>query len=259
MNEASSSDKGPDAHGSIYLFDSSGFESFDDNQNGFEQLCINYTHELLQRQFVKDFCGDMKRGISPEWLALDHAKSFENSDVFDLIGGRCGFLNLLNEESIRPKGDDACLTHCARYVNQKNKALLVCREIRVSFGIRHFAANVVYTGDFVCKNLRSRLPIDLQDCATRSHNEILQLPLPEPPMERIGRRPRRRLRQILTPTVWSLYKGQLEHLLNRMRATRKNYIRCIAPNSNRQPHVMEPHTTSKQLWEAGFYSLYKVK
>ena len=72
------------------------FETF--QKNSFEQFCINYANEKLQQQFVIHvFKLEQEEYIKEqiEWTMIDY---FDNQPCIDLIEGRLGILDLLDEE-----------------------------------------------------------------------------------------------------------------------------------------------------------------
>jgi hypothetical protein len=81
---------------SIGLLDIYGFESF--AYNDLEQLCINLANEKLQQHFNQhvfkwDQAEYAKEGI--DWAYIDFV---DNQDCLDLIEGRLGVLDLLDEQ-----------------------------------------------------------------------------------------------------------------------------------------------------------------
>lgn len=52
-------------------------------------------------------------------------------------------------------------------------------------------------------------------------------------------------------TVWSKFKGQLTSLMTNLSATQTRYIRCIKPNTLKEPKLMEHNSTVEQLRCAG--------
>lgn len=236
-------------YGFIGLLDIFGFESFP--QNRFEQLCINYANEKLQQKFNTDVFMNVQAEYKAEGISLDDIKFDDNTDVLDLIEGRTGLLNLLNEECIRPKGNDMDYVHKALRINQNSPALLVHRTDRLSFGIHHYAGKVYYDAEFfVSKNLDT-LPTDLQQCAEQCTNDIINTERLDATPRSSGRGYTRKLSNITAPTVWTKYKNQLASLMSNLHKTKSRYIRCIKPNTQKAPLLMEHTNTIEQLRCAG--------
>jgi myosin heavy subunit len=235
-------------YSTIGLLDIFGFESFPHNR--FEQLCINYANEKLQQKFNEDIFKNVQAECKAEGIDLSEITYDDNTDVLDLIEGRSGLLNLLNEECIRPQGNDLDYVHKALRINAAAPALIVHKTDRLSFGIQHYAGMVMYDADlFVTKNLDT-LPTDLQACIENSSNYILNTARSEPEPAAKGRFSRKES-NITAPTVWTKYKNQLSSLMTNLRKTKSRYIRCIKPNTKKEAYLMEHKTTIEQLRCAG--------
>jgi len=159
-------------YGVIGLLDIFGFESFP--VNGFEQLCINYCNEKLQQKFTQDIFRTVQEEYRAEGLDLAEIKYDDNSDVLELIEGKLGIIKQLNEECVRPKGNDqAFVSKCVQ--SNKTVPCLIMKSTfaRIEFGIHHFAGPVIYRAqDFTVRNTDT-LPTDLQEAAKACSNEII--------------------------------------------------------------------------------------
>jgi len=242
--------------GIIGLLDIFGFEAFKTNR--FEQLCINYANEKLQAKFTEDIFRNVQLEYQSEGLDLDDIWYDDNTDVLDLIESKTGLLALLNEECVRPKGNDTSFVQKALQINNDSPCLLVHRTDQLSFGIQHYAGSVMYDAEFfVSKNLDT-LPTDLQQCAMSCNNPIISKPRSEPTESKpsssglAGRsRPFRKESNIAAPTVWTKYKKQLHTLMADLKRTQSRYIRCIKPNSLKAPLLMEHGLAIDQLRSCG--------
>merc|ERR1711971_626674 len=69
----------------------------------------------------------------------------------------------------------------------------------------------------------------------------------------MGRRsaPKRAKSNLVAPTAWAKYKGQLTKLMTMLKQTNSRYIRCIKPNSFKKPFIMQHLSTIEQLRCAG--------
>lgn len=246
--------------GIVGLLDIFGFESF--VRNRFEQLCINYCNEKLQAKFTEDIFRSVQEEYEYEGIPLDEIKYDDNTDVLDLIEGKAGLLNMLNEECVRPKGSDQAFVQKAFAANKKSPCLIQSRMNRKEFGIHHYAGKVMYDSDgFVFSN-QDTLPTDLFDCAMKSSNEILSKHLSNEKCSNLAEKeipaasskrsaPRRAKSNLVAPTAWTKYKGQLMKLMTMLKQTNSRYIRCIKPNVPKKPFVMQHVSTIEQLRCAG--------
>jgi myosin heavy subunit len=147
------------------------------------------------------------------------------------------------------------------HANEKSPALIIPRIKRsnVEFGIRHYAGDVLYDAtDFVTKN-QDTLPKDLVECVvTKSSNEIIRSELahdaprtrPKPSSGHRGPL-RSRTSNLVSPTAWTKYKDQLQHLMSDLQQSTSRYIRCIKPNDLKKPAVMQHDMTLGQLRSSG--------
>lgn len=246
--------------GIIGLLDIFGFESF--VRNRFEQLCINYCNEKLQAKFTEDIFRSVQEEYEFEGIPLDEIKYDDNTDVLDLIEGKAGLLNMLNEECVRPKGTDEAFVQKALAANKKSPCLIQSKLNRKEFGIHHYAGKVMYDSEgFVFSN-QDTLPTDLGDCALKSSNEILSKHLNNEKCSNLAERnvaaaptkrstPKRAKSNLVAPTCWTKYKGQLVKLMTMLKQTNSRYIRCIKPNTFKKPSIMQHLSTIEQLRCAG--------
>jgi myosin-5 len=245
-----------DEFGIIGLLDIFGFESFQTNR--FEQLCINYANEKLQQKFTEDVFQAVQAEYEAEGIELALITYDDNTDVLDLIESRSGLLAMLNEECVRPKGNDFDFVQKALTANKNSPCLLVNKYNRMSFGVHHYAGKVMYDAEgFVASN-QDTLPTDLEELGAKSTNEIVskkiveEAPTPAPSGGG-GRRapPKRQKSNLVAPTIWVKYKIQLASLMGNLRKTNSRYIRCIKPNMAKKPSLMEHIPTVEQLRCAG--------
>lgn len=244
--------------GIIGLLDIFGFESF--VRNRFEQLCINYCNEKLQAKFTEDIFRSVQEEYEFEGIPLDEIKYDDNTDVLDLIEGKAGLLAMLNEECVRPKGTDEAFVQKALAANKNSPCLIQSKTDRKSFGIHHYAGKVMYDSEGFVGSNQDTLPTDLSDCALKSSNDILANHMTNDnssnlesaaaaPVAKGG--PKRAKSNLVAPTVWTKYKGQLMKLMGMLKQTNSRYIRCIKPNTFKKPSIMQHVSTIEQLRCAG--------
>jgi len=248
-------------YGLIGLLDIFGFESFP--VNGFEQLCINYCNEKLQQKFTRDIFRTVQEEYKAEGLNLDDIKYDDNSDVLELIEGKLGIIKQLNEECVRPKGNDQAFVSKALQSNKAVPCLIQKNTFdKLEFGIHHYAGAVIYKAqDFVVRNTDT-LPSDMSEAARLCKNEIISKHLDnnrctntgakEEESSGGGRGPPKRAKSNLTAdTVMTQFKTQLTNLMKGLNETQSRYVRCVKPNTQKRKLVMEHITTMEQLRCAG--------
>jgi len=244
-------------YGLIGLLDIFGFESFP--INGFEQLCINYCNEKLQQKFTRDIFRTVQEEYKAEGLNLDDIKYDDNSDVLALIEGKVGLIKQLNEECVRPKGNDQAFVSKALSSNKNVPCLIQKRTFSpLEFGIHHFAGAVVYrAAEFVTRNTDT-LPQDLQMAAKACKNEIIAKHLDnnkcsnfEKKSADTAKAPKRAKSNLSSDTVMTQFKNQLGGLMKGLEKTQSRYVRCVKPNTEKRKLVMFHTTTMEQLRCAG--------
>ena len=245
-------------YGLIGLLDIFGFESFP--INGFEQLAINYCNEKLQQKFTRDIFRTVQEEYKAEGLNLDDIKYDDNSDVLALIEGKVGIIKQLNEECVRPKGnDEAFVSKCLQ--SNKTVPCLIKKMTfsRLEFGIHHYAGPVIYRAqDFVVRNTDT-LPQDLQLCAKQCGNDIISKHLDNNKCSNLEGKanagtktaPKRAKSNLVADTVMTQFKTQLTKLMTGLESTQSRYVRCVKPNTQKRKLVMEHITTMEQLRCAG--------
>ena len=268
----------PTNYGVIGLLDIFGFETFEVNR--FEQLCINYCNEKLQQKFTQDIFRSVQVEYENEGIELEEITYDDNTDVLDLVEGRMGLLAFLNEECVRPKGSDKTFVYKAQAMNKDNPCFFRDKHAQdTEFGICHYAGKVVYDATaFVVKNTDT-LPSDLLECAKFSSNAIIAKELSNDDMmnplhvnsvtasapAKKKKRPKstqntasahphqlqKRTSNIVAETVWTKFKNQLSRLMDTLSETKTRYIRCIKPNTQKAPLLMEHLSTVEQLRCAG--------
>ena len=167
-------------------------------------------NEQLQQKFTQDVFVSVFEEYEKEGINLDEIHYDDNTDVLDLIQNPTGLLAMLNEECIRPNGSDYGFVHKALHANKTSPALIVPRiRSTVEFGIRHYAADVIYDAtDFVSKN-QDTLPSDLMEATCTSTNviiakEFMKSASVQNPSKTVTASPKRaRSGNLVSPTVWT--------------------------------------------------------
>ncbi|XP_071433939.1 unconventional myosin-Vb-like [Pithys albifrons albifrons] len=257
-------------HTSIGILDIYGFEMFE--LNSFEQFCINYANEKLQQLFnLHIFKLDQEEYVTEgiPWVFVDF---YDNQPCLELIEGRLGILDLLNEECKMPQGSDASWaqklyqTHLSSSRFQKPKRM-------DAFVVCHFAGKVEYQCDgFVEKN-RDTVPEELMGllraskvCNASALLAELFLEEGDGPVSRrsgggrVGRSGRRSLprTQKSKKCISSQFKASLNRLMEVLGSTSPHYIRCIKPNDRKEPFVFDSRRAVEQLRACGVLETIQI-
>ncbi|XP_049829322.1 myosin heavy chain 95F isoform X2 [Schistocerca gregaria] len=244
----------------IGVLDIAGFEYF--TVNSFEQFCINYCNEKLQQFFNQRILKDDQELYQKESLNVPKIEFRDNQDCIDLIETKAsGIFNLLDEESKLPKPSSEHFTnevhrHWAnhfRLAKTRDSKLKAHREIRDSEGfmIRHFAGAVCYqTAHFVEKN-NDALHASLEGLILECKNKFLQGLFPTAD---IGHQKGK----LAFDSVGMKFKNQLSELMEKLKSTGTNFIRCIKPNQKMVDHQFEGGSVLSQLECSGMVSVLEL-
>ncbi|RAW21582.1 Myosin-52 [Phytophthora cactorum] len=158
----------------IGVLDIFGFESFE--HNSFEQLCINYANEKLQQKFTQDVFKAVQEEYEREQITWAHIAYADNSETLALIEGRMGVLVLLNEEIVRPRGNEEGFVSklSGAYLKQK-KLIEFPRISKTQFAIHHYAGTIKYEAMGFLEKHKDALLSDLSDLMCGSHEPFPQM------------------------------------------------------------------------------------
>merc|ERR1719435_176734 len=234
----------------IGVLDIAGFEIFD--FNGFEQICINYVNEKLQQffnshMFTLEQEEYVREGL--DWANVDFGMDLQK--CIDMFEKPMALLAIFEEESLFPKATDE--TFKAKLdENLLGKWPNFCKpnpkmgDPDAHFGVVHYAAMVSYnlTGwleknkdplnDTVVEMMKNGGNAYLIECFKDHPGQPLQAPKGAKKRAKGGK------------TVSSYFKGQLDELMTTLYKTQPHFIRCVVPNTHKQPGGVEPELVMHQ-------------
>ncbi|KFQ84771.1 Unconventional myosin-Vb, partial [Phoenicopterus ruber ruber] len=256
---------------SIGILDIYGFEMFE--LNSFEQFCINYANEKLQQLFnLHVFKLEQEEYVTEEipWVFIDFC---DNQPCIELIEGRLGILDLLNEECKMPQGSDGSWAQKLYQTHLSSSHFQKPKRPTDAFVVCHFAGKVEYQCDgFVEKN-RDAVPEELVGLLRASKSALLtELFLEEGdgPMSlqsrrssgpRMAGRPSRRSlpgSQKSKKSISSQFKASLNRLMDVLGSTTPHYVRCIKPNDGKRPFVFDSRRALEQLRACGVLETIRI-
>lgn len=242
----------------IGVLDIAGFEFF--TVNSFEQFCINYCNEKLQQFFNERILKNEQELYKREGLNVPEVKYVDNQDCIDLIEMKTnGVFILLDEESKLPKPN---FTHFTTEVHtrwpnhfrlalprtSRLKAHRVLRDDE-GFLIRHFAGAVCYqTKQFIEKN-NDALHASLEGLVQESSNALVR---------NLFATLNSQKGKLSFISVGSKFKTQLEELMEKLRSTGTNFVRCIKPNTKMVDHQLDGGLSWTQLKCSGMTSVLSL-
>merc|ERR550532_2580138 len=225
----------------IGCLDIAGFEIFD--YNGFEQLCINFANEKLQQffnqhMFVLEQEEYVREGL--EWGNVDFGMDLQK--CIDMFEKPMGLLAIFEEESLFPKAtdqtfaaklNDNLLGKSENFVKPSFKT-----DPKAHFGVIHYAAIVSYNLTNWLEKNKDPLNDTVVELFKNGSNDLLKAIFydhPGQPLEAKKDAGGGGKKKGGGKTVTSFYKGQLDDLMKTMYATDPAFIRCVVPNTHKQP------------------------
>merc|ERR1712241_1441394 len=228
----------------IGCLDIAGFEIFD--YNGFEQICINYVNEKLQQFFNQHmFTLEQEEYVREglDWANVDFGMDLQ--PCIDMFEKPMCFLAIFEEESLFPKATDQ--TFCAKlHENLLGKRPNFAKpnprpDPDAHFAIIHYAATVSYnlTG-WLDKN-KDPLNDTIVELIKNGSNALAIACFADHPGQPLGApKDQDRKKKGGGKTVSSYFKGQLDDLMTTLYKTEPHFIRCVVPNTHKQPGGVEP-------------------
>merc|ERR1712106_1303846 len=228
----------------IGVLDIAGFEIFD--YNGFEQICINYVNEKLQQFFNQHmFTLEQEEYVREglDWANVDFGMDLQK--CIDMLEKPMGLLAVFEEESLFPKATDA--TFCEKlHANLLGKWPNFAKpnprpDPDAHFAVIHYAATVSYNVTGWLEKNKDPLNDTIVEMIKNGSNSLLircfadhpGQPL-ENPKDDGGRK-----KKGGGKTVSSYFKGQLDELMTVLYKTEPHFIRCVVPNTHKQPGGVE--------------------
>merc|ERR1712227_632471 len=229
----------------IGCLDIAGFEIFEFNT--FEQICINYVNEKLQQFFNQHmFTLEQEEYVREglDWANVDYGMDLQ--PCIDMFEKPMGLLAIFEEESLFPKATDQ--TFVSKMMdNMLGKFPNFAKAIPkpdpdAHFSILHYAAQVSYnvTGwleknkdplnDTIVEMIKNGSNALMIECFKDHPGQPLEAPKDDGGRKKKGG----------GKTVSSYFKGQLDDLMTTLYKTEPHFIRCVVPNTHKQPRGVEP-------------------
>eukprot|EP00457_Paulinella_chromatophora_P000230 gb/GEZN01000230.1/.p1 GENE.gb/GEZN01000230.1/~~gb/GEZN01000230.1/.p1 ORF type:complete len:1688 (+),score=369.98 gb/GEZN01000230.1/:254-5317(+) len=245
----------------IGVLDVFGFESFENNS--FEQLCINFCNEKLQ-QFFNDYIISSEQeeyereGIHWETLAVrDRAgclQLFEKKTppgIFTLMDSA----NAQSQDNTRFRTTLLKQHRYNRFLYQpkpiasKNQTVEERKKmdlLDVSFGVKHYAAMVIYdTTSMLVKNADKIDPATVNLFKSSTNAFIASLLAKFDPNAR-------------KESVGTAFLSQLSELVKTLKATEPHFVRCINPNNKKMKQEFMLGYVAPQLVNGGLVEAVRM-
>ncbi|CAH0479124.1 unnamed protein product [Peronospora belbahrii] len=285
-----------DKWGFIGVLDIYGFEKFE--WNTFEQLCINYANEKLQRHFNQHMLEVEQNDYTKEGIDWKHIDFEDNQECLDLIeskvNGKPGiFISL--DDNWRLKGEEANKKFVSNLHNSfgrtssghsscKNKFYVHPKmDADLHFGIKHYAGEVIYDASGFNDKNNETLNDDMKELIRQSKSDWLRgifdlnmqsieaIPGNKTQQQHsISRRPSEmkgkgmpkqgnKSRNIREVSVSAQFRYQLQELINKISLANPRYVRCIKPNEFKRPNELNDADCARQLKYSGMMEAIQIR
>ncbi|XP_071975982.1 unconventional myosin-XV isoform X2 [Engystomops pustulosus] len=248
---------------SIAILDIYGFEDL--NFNSFEQLCINYANEYLQYFFNKIVFKEEQEEYIREQIDWREISFVDNQSCIDLISQKpYGILRILDDQSCFPQATDHTFLQKCHYHHGTNELYCKPKMPLPEFGIKHFAGKVTYqVHKFLDKNY-DQVRQDVLDLFVNSkikvvanlffsHAQVLAQ------QKSMMGKSNTVTRKIKAQTVAAKFQQSLLELVEKMERCNPFFVRCIKPNSKKEPCLFEPDVVSSQLKYSGILETIRIR
>ncbi|CCW60276.1 unnamed protein product [Phytomonas sp. EM1] len=233
----------------IGLLDIFGFENFE--KNSFEQLCINFANETLQNYYNKNTFINDEEECEREGIELPKVIFPDNTECIRLFKeSPNGIFPMINEESNFKGGTSNRFTsNLWRYWKGRSPYFVLPKStIPNQFGIKHYAAFVNYNTEGWTEKNSDSLKETMYEALASSNDEFIATLLSNEEAQSGKKK-----------TIATRFQTQLDELCISLESTDTQFIRCIKPNMQARPDLMENYLVSSQLESAGVLQTISLK
>ena len=270
----------------VGILDVFGFENF--QNNSFEQFCINFANERLQAFFNGAVINSEQLEYKQEaiqWVELDIP---DNEVTITVITRKqTGLVGIL-DSSCRMASSNAQKFISSLFQTYKyHPSLKKVDRIKqrgggfqsfTGFSIRHYAGVVIYNAeDFRAKNSDNKEEDTLALFESSSYQVVREVLVEPKAIVQISdkdrtkasvahvssKRPKRggggrKESKTSFRSVGTYFLGQLDSLLKTLKSTTPHFVRCIKPNSVKQPGVFDKSYIYPQLQCGGIIEALRI-
>ncbi|XP_010085389.1 PREDICTED: myosin-IIIb-like, partial [Pterocles gutturalis] len=244
----------------IGILDIFGFENF--AVNSFEQLCINLANEQLQHFFNHLEQAAYKEEELP-WETI----TFNNNEpILNLLLAKpLGLLSLLDEQSAFPQATDKTFVDKLNSSFKGNSHFQPGRGHVLAFSIIHYAGKVQYTAEGFLEKNRDTLPANVCGLFINSVTPLLSVLFTGlslyfcvvKPITLSVIQSREDLFEVIPgsdnkfnstrkQSAGAQFRHSLMVLMEKMYSANPHFVRCIKPNSQKEPGVVDSQVMLQQ-------------
>ena len=235
----------------IGLLDIFGFEIF--KNNGFEQLCINYTNEKLQNIFNKYIFELEQEEYKKEEIPWENINFPNNKKIISLIESKKqSVFSYQIEQSILKNGTNKAFYQSMINNLLSNQYFTVDKKDKVSrkFNIEHYAGIVKYNSKRYIEKNKNTYDFRLNQFIKSSDNNFIDnLNLSVLNFAN---------NKIKSKNIITQFRQQLNLLLDEISKNNQFYIRCIKPNDLNKPNNFNRIRVLNQFRYCGVLEAIKI-
>ncbi|XP_024985246.1 myosin-6-like [Cynara cardunculus var. scolymus] len=233
----------------IGVLDIYGFESF--KTNSFEQFCINLTNEKLQQHFNQHVFKMEQEEYTREEINWSYIKFEDNQDILDLIEKKPGgILALLDEACMFPRSTHETFAEKLYQTFKDHKRFNKPKLAKTDFTICHYAGDVTYQSEFFLDKNKDYVVAEHQALLNASKCSFVAHLFPPMPEESS--------KSSKFSSIGSMFKQQLQALLETLSHTEPHYVRCVKPNNLLKPDIFENQNILQQLRCGGVMEAIRI-
>ncbi|XP_014772462.1 chitin synthase chs-1 [Octopus bimaculoides] len=259
---------------SISLLDISGFEKL--SVNGFEQLLINTANEVLHQIFLTNVIRREQEEYEKEGIHWKDIQFHDNKDVIDLIlksGGNKGvsiFSILEDQASLQKISDEGLVQKLNENCSQNNRYIRR-NETEISFGIIHYADQVIYNASGLVEKTKDTLSKSLRSVIFYSENPLLRRCCPTGNVGSFSKKGNTQLNETgvskMNETVTKhfqisnlkSFQKSLRQLQTKLNQSKLLFVRCLKPNTHLKPNKFDHRCMQQQLRASGLTEAANIR
>jgi myosin-1 len=250
---------------SIGILDIYGFEIFE--KNSFEQLCINYVNERLQKIFIELTLKLEQIEYENEGIKWERIPYIDNTPTVTVIdSNQMGVFSLLNEACLVKKTDQQFLESLKKYTKD-NKSMAWMDDNKTAlnkaqnlFTVKHYAGDVAYdVNEFVQKNTDTLFHslinmIGQSECqlVAGMFESVLDAASTTGTdgKKGVSKRP---------PMIATQFKKQVDELMDKLYKCNTHYVRCMKPNMEKKSGIFKEDLMTHQIRYLGLVENIHVR
>ncbi|XP_064259009.1 myosin-IIIb-like isoform X3 [Passer domesticus] len=252
----------------IGILDIFGFENFAVNR--FEQLCINLANEQLQHFFNHHIFQLEQAAYKEEGLPWETITFNNNEPILNLLLAKpLGLLSLLDEQSAFPQATDKTFVDKLNSSFKGNLHFQPARGRVLGFSIIHYAGKVQYAARGFLEKNRDTVPANVRGLFINSVTPLLSV-LFTATISRTGTlMPHVKAKVIpgaddkfnstRKQSAGAQFRHSLMVLMERMYSANPHFVRCIKPNSQKEPGVLDNQVVLLQLRYNGLLETIRIR